>query len=262
MTLVRLYAGECANAEEPPAERSAAMNRLAASYLAITQQADRLLQPHIADGPATSTASGTFLVFSDASQARTWLTAERHNLLGCMRAMNPTLEAADLSALLAVHFRDFGFWSDVRYLYEQALTVYRHLDDQRGAAKALRGLGEVERLVGEYSQAREYYTQALTLAQRLGWRRGEAEALWGLGVVERLVGGYSQAREYHTQALILAQQLGYRRGEVLALRELDEVERRVGQYSQAREYYTLALTLAQRLGWRRGEADTAGAGRD
>jgi hypothetical protein len=143
--LLRLYAQECAYAEEPAAERAAAVNRLAGSYLAIMREADRLLRPYVTDNPGTSTAHETVTVlgFADAVQARIWLTIERHNLLACLHAATPTTEAADLSILLAAHFRDFGFWSDVRHLYDQALTVYRHLGNRRGEVLALWGLGEV-----------------------------------------------------------------------------------------------------------------------
>lgn len=48
-------------------------------------------------------------------------------------------------------------------------------------------------------QAREYDTQALALARQLGYQRTEADALRGLGQVEQLVGEYDQARQYHTQ---------------------------------------------------------------
>jgi tetratricopeptide (TPR) repeat protein/transcriptional regulator with XRE-family HTH domain len=253
--LVRLYARERADAEESPTERAAAINRLAGSYLAITREADRLLRPYVTNGADKGTASGAMLAFADASQARSWLTVERLNLLGCIREMSSTSQAADLATVLAVHFCDSGFWSDVRYLYGQALTAHQHTGDERGEVDALWGLGQVERLVGEYRQARTHYAQALTLARKLGHRRGEADALWGLGEVERQVGEYDQAREYHTQALALARQLGYRRAEVDALWGLAQVERLVAAYAQAREYHTQALTLARQLGYRFGEAD-------
>jgi tetratricopeptide (TPR) repeat protein len=184
------------------------VNRLARSYLAITREADQLLRPYASGDPGTSTAPGTVLALADASQARTWLTTERRNLLRCVQAMSPTTEAADLSTLLAVHFRDFGFWSNARSLYNQALTVYRHLGNQRGEVDALRGLGRVERLVGEYSQAREHHTQALTLAQHLGDRPGEAEALWGLGHVATDTAERDQACELWRKALEIYEELG------------------------------------------------------
>jgi len=189
--LVRLYARECADAEEPATEQAAAVTRLAASYLAITREADRLLRPYISGDHGKSTTADPMLAFADASQARTWLAVERHNLLGCVRAMPPTTEGADLAIVLAVHFRDFGFWSDVRHLYSLALTVYRNLGERRGEVDALWGLGYVERLVGEYVQSREYHIQALTLARDLDYRCAEVDALGGLGQVERLVGEYA-----------------------------------------------------------------------
>jgi transcriptional regulator with XRE-family HTH domain len=256
--LVRLYARERADAEESPTERAAAIDRLADCYLAITYEADRLLRPYvpcITYSVDKGIASGPMLAFADAAQARSWLTVERFNLLGCIRGMSSTRQAADLATVLAAHFYDFGFWSDVRYLHGQALTAYQHLGDQRGEVDALWGLGQVERLVGEYGWARTHYTQALALARELGHRRGEADALGGLGEVERQVGEYGQARRYHTEALVLARQLDYRRAEVDALWGLGQVERLVAAYGQAREYHTQALTLAQQLGYRFGEAD-------
>jgi tetratricopeptide (TPR) repeat protein/transcriptional regulator with XRE-family HTH domain len=248
--LVHLYAAERADADELPGRRTAALDRLTSTYLAIAREADRLLRPYALGDPGKSTASKAVLAFVDASQASAWLTAERQNLLGCVRAMSPTAKVADLATVLAVHFRDFGFWSDTRYLYSQALTVYRHFGDRHGEADALRGLGDVERRVGEYGQAREHHAQALSLARQLDDRRGEAEALWGMGEVERLAGEHDQAREHHTEALALARQLGDRRGEVLALWGLGDVERCVGEYDQAREYHTQALALARQLGYR------------
>lgn len=256
--LVRLYARERADAEEPPTERAAAINRLAGRYLAISREADRLLRPYVSygtDGADKGTASGAMLAFADPVQARSWLTVERLNLLGCIREMSPISQAADLATVLAAHFYDFGFWSDVRYLHGQALTAYQHLGDQCGQVNALWGLGEVEHLVGEYGQARTHYTQALTLAREVGHQRGETDALWGLGEVERQVGEYGQAREYHTQSLALARQLDYRRAEGDALWGLGQVERLVAAYGPAREYLTQALTLARQLGYRFGEAD-------
>jgi tetratricopeptide (TPR) repeat protein len=253
--LVRLYARERADAEEPPTERAAAMDRLASSYLAIARQADRLLRTYALDNRDKSTIRGTTVALADAAQARIWLTAERHNLRACVQAVDLTTEVADLSTLLAAHFCEFGFWSDTRYLYGQALTGYQHLGDRRGEVDALRGLGDVEWLVAEYDQAREYHTQTLTLARQLGYQRGEADALRGLGHVKRLVGEYDQAHEYYTRALTLTRQLGYQRGEADALWGLGHVKRHVGEYDQAHEYYTRALTLTRQLGYQRGEAD-------
>lgn len=254
--LVRRYAGERADAEEPAAARAAAVGRLAESYLAIAREADRLLRPYAIDASANEgQPRRAVLAFADASQARTWLTVERLNLLGCVRVMMSTTEAAQLWTLLAVHFRDFGFWSDVRYLYGQALAVYRHVGDRRGEVESLCGLGEVERLVGECGQAREFHTQALTLARELGCRRVEADALWGLGEVERLVGESTQAREYYGQALTRARQLGDQRVETDALLGLGQVERLVGEYRQSREYHIATLARARQLGYRRAEAN-------
>src|SRR5206468_3434418 len=45
--LVRLYAGERADVEEPLTQRAVAVNRLGSSYLAIAREADRLLRSYV-----------------------------------------------------------------------------------------------------------------------------------------------------------------------------------------------------------------------
>lgn len=65
--LVRLYAQERAGAEEPLAQRAAAVDRLAASYLAITREADRVLRPYVARAPGSSATRETSLALADAS---------------------------------------------------------------------------------------------------------------------------------------------------------------------------------------------------
>jgi tetratricopeptide (TPR) repeat protein/transcriptional regulator with XRE-family HTH domain len=252
--LVRLYARERADAEEPLFEQTAAVDRLAGSYLAITRAADCLLRPYVLRDSDQDSA-GTVLGFGDESEARTWLTSERHNLLACARAMSPSAGAADLSSLLADHFRDFGFWYDARCLYGQALTIYRHGADGRGEIGALCGLGQAEWLLGKYGQAREYHAQALALARHLGDQHGQVNALSGLGQAKRRVGEYHRAREYHVQALTLARHLTYRHGEIDALTGLGQVEWVIGDYSQAHEHHSEALPLARHLTYRHGEID-------
>jgi tetratricopeptide (TPR) repeat protein len=77
-----------------------------------------------------------------------------------------------------------------------------------GEVLALRGLGEVARLVGDSTQAGEYLTQALTLARQLGDRRGEAEALWALGLVASDNADCNRASELWQEVLAIYEKLG------------------------------------------------------
>lgn len=72
----------------------------------------------------------------------------------------------------------------------------------------MRGLGEVERLVGEYEQARKHYINALALARHLGDRPAEAGALWGMGHVASDTADRGQAQEYWRKALEINEELG------------------------------------------------------
>jgi tetratricopeptide (TPR) repeat protein len=88
------------------------------------------------------------------------------------------------------------------------LALARQLGYRFGELLALRGLGEVERSVGEYGQAREHHTQALILGRQLNDRRAEAEALWVLGHVASDTAERGEARELWRSALKIYEELG------------------------------------------------------
>jgi tetratricopeptide repeat protein len=90
----------------------------------------------------------------------------------------------------------------------QALGLARQLGDRRGETLALRGLGDVGRLVGEYDRSREYHTQALALARQLGDRHGEAAALWRLGHVTTGTEERGETSELWRKALGIYEELG------------------------------------------------------
>ena len=126
--------------------------------------------------------------------------------------------------------------SEGTFLIHTPLNQHRSSTDpglgyRRAETEALGGLGQVQRLIGEYHQAQEYHNQALALARRLGYRRAEADALAGLGEVKQLMGEYRQARDRYTQALTLSRDLNYRFGEAEALQGLGRIERLVGEYA-------------------------------
>ncbi|MDQ4103023.1 MAG: hypothetical protein M3186_04695 [Actinomycetota bacterium] len=67
--LGHLYARERADAQEPAAERAAAVDRLAGSYLAITREADRLLRSYLSGDRGNSAARSCTDVWRRAAGA-------------------------------------------------------------------------------------------------------------------------------------------------------------------------------------------------
>lgn len=85
---------------------------------------------------------------------------------------------------------------------EQALQLFREVNDRRGQAWALNEEGIAQRRAGNYPAASANLTQARNLFREIGDRQGQAQALLQLGAVQQLTGDPQAAA-----SLIQAQQL-------------------------------------------------------
>ncbi|MBL1120970.1 tetratricopeptide repeat protein [Streptomyces sp. 110] len=63
---------------------------------------------------------------------------------------------------------------------KQALDIYRTLGDRHGEANALRNLGRVRQVAGDFTEAAELVQQALDMFRTLGDQLGGACALRNL----------------------------------------------------------------------------------
>lgn len=79
---------------------------------------------------------------------------------------NRTGEAHTWDSLGFVHHQA-GRDTEAIACYEQALRLFRELDDRFLQAAALRGLGDARRAVGHLDEAREGYRRALEILDEL-----------------------------------------------------------------------------------------------
>jgi predicted ATPase len=96
-------------------------------------------------------------------------------------------------------------------LCEEALALFRELDDTPGFTQTLIALGELSRLDGDYERAGRAYEQCLTIARAEGDKMSEAKALGNLGYVAQHLGEYERAGELIRAALTREHELGARR---------------------------------------------------
>jgi tetratricopeptide (TPR) repeat protein len=73
--------------------------------------------------------------------------------------------------------RDQGDSAAARTLYEQALAIFRELDDRWGIAGTLADLGSLAREQGNYPTACSLYRESITIFQALEHKRGIARLL-------------------------------------------------------------------------------------
>jgi tetratricopeptide (TPR) repeat protein len=86
-------------------------------------------------------------------------------------------------------------------LSEQALAIYRRLDDTHGTALTLNGLGLTQARAGDEAGALDSYETAVALLNRIGDSHGAGRVLANLGVLHRGQGHDAQARAAWSEAL-------------------------------------------------------------
>jgi CHAT domain-containing protein len=111
---------------------------------------------------------------------------------------------------LAAAHSYLGHFDEALQNYQIALSVHRDIDDRHGEADSLMGLGRTYLSIGELDLASSYLTEALYLTDETGDGSAREAALRYLGNVEYLSGNYSQALSYHNRALSVATSTRYR----------------------------------------------------
>jgi tetratricopeptide (TPR) repeat protein len=112
-----------------------------------------------------------------------------------------------------------------------------------GEGAALKGVGDVHYLLGDYPRAREYYEQVLTIAREIADTYFEGSMLSEIGQLSRRQGDYATAQECEEQALHLMRKIGVQYGEGCVLSALGDLHQELGDPPAARGYYEQALCL-------------------
>jgi tetratricopeptide (TPR) repeat protein len=174
---------------------------------------------------------------------------------GLYKAVEHRLGEADVLRGLGDLERMLGRNDQTRAAYTEARALYKAVEHRLGEANVLLGLGGLERTLSRYDQARTAYTEARALYKAVGDRLGEANVILGLGDLERMLGRNDQARTAYTEARALYKAVGDRHGEANVLLGLGDLERTLGRKDQARAAYTEARALYKAVGDRFGEAN-------
>ena len=286
--LVRLYAGECAAADEPAGQRDAAIRRLLRRYLAFARQAGPLVQPALDDDrPPTGP-----VLLNGRREALDWFDVERSTVVSALRhaatAPDGELLAAELVVALRWLFRSQGYdeqweWAlrlalrvarsaDARVLVAvaaselalvcaqrgddddafafdlESLAAFRAAGDRLGEIRALNNVGAAYHRDGAHHAALAHYRHALDGARAEGSLRSQAYLLANIAAVQRDNGRPDDAIHEDTRALEICRAAGDRHAEVDVLEDLAASYRAAGRFADAIVAHEEAITLAEELG--------------
>lgn len=143
--------------------------------------------------------------------------------------------------------------------HNEALTIFKRIEDRRGIAQTLDLLGMTNSLGGDMIQSATYFRQAIALFQELDERVDMASSLTSLGIgaaeyqatsVVLTPGNLADAQRKVEQALQIARECGWRSAEAFALIVLAECQGSCGAFTQALESVERGFEIAMEIGHR------------
>ncbi|MGO1056077.1 ATP-binding protein [Crossiella sp. CA198] len=251
--LLRAYAAEVAEAEDPVTDREQAVRALLEWYAQVSATADQLLFPGFPFLPKDFPAAE--MPLTDPAQALAWCTTERANLFAALQLAAELGEHRLTTYLASTSRFRLRLPRDVLPEHVEALSLGIRADPD-SAAEALLRLWRAAtcRMLSRWPAAQADLDRLLELAEQLGSARWRASALCelGLGCLEQH--RFAAAREHYTAALPLARTTGNLRQEAVAEGNLSTICTRLGEYEEALGHAERELDLRRAAGDRSGQA--------
>ena len=143
--------------------------------------------------------------------------------------------------------RQQGELEEAALLCEDALKLYRGIEDSTGIARALGELGAILQRQGQFDRAAAALEEALRLLRELGDPERTSFTLVALGALEQIRGNPDQAAGHYEESLEIARDLGDKHGTATALVNLGEVTQLRGDNQRAAVLYRESLLLYAEL---------------
>ncbi|MGH9767791.1 MAG: CHAT domain-containing tetratricopeptide repeat protein [Blastocatellia bacterium] len=157
---------------------------------------------------------------------------------------------------IGLAYDDLGEKQKAIDYYHKALLLNKALGDRQREALALNNIGAVYLDLGDRHKAIEYFNQALSLRQTIGDLYGQAETLNNLGVLYHYTDENLKALDHYNQAHAIFRNLGDLPAQANMLNNLALVYNSLGENQKALDHYDQALPLWRKVGDRRGEGLT------
>jgi tetratricopeptide (TPR) repeat protein len=258
--LLRVYARERLEVEEPTAAQQASLERVLQTYLALAEQADALLEPsgvnHYGGDPAQGPRDHPATAIVEHDPLR-WLEAEHASLVaavdqGCDAGLGEL--GWRLATALVSFFGARAHWDDWQHTHTVALAAVRRTGDRDAQGRVLGSLADLYVARNRFDEASRCLEQGLAAFRETGNRRGELQSLVGLGAIDRRQGRFDDAVTRLEQSLSGFRELGWGGGEAEALFELGEAHREQGRLDAAVACLEQSLRQMRAVGDRLWEA--------
>ncbi|MGW3046049.1 BTAD domain-containing putative transcriptional regulator [Kitasatospora sp. NPDC001159] len=260
--LLRLFAAECAQAEETPQARADARRRVFGGLLFLAEEAHRRIYGGdftVVHGPGPRHRLPDELVSALMADPMVWFERERASIVGSVDQAAENGESAlawDLTMTSVTLFQNRNHPEDWRQCAERALAAARQADDALGEAAMLHSLSTLEIVQSRWAEAGARLEPARRLFAEQGERRGVALVQRNLALYERNRGDLAAAREEGYRSLAGFRTAGDHYAEAHVLGILARIELEHGEPRNGLELTEQAIAVNLRLGSTRGEAQS------
>ena len=249
--LIRVFARERLAAEEPAAEREAALERALGALLYLAEQAHRRQYGGdyiVLHSDARRWPLPARLAEQLVSDPLSWYDRERAVLVAGVRqaARAGFTDLCWSLALTAVTlFESRACLDDWQETHDIALEATRNARHVRGQAAMLYSTGELNIAQQRFDQARQLFTAAAQLFTDAGDDQGMAHVTRHIASADRLSGRLDDAARGYEQALAIFRRTGDKMAVAFVLHGLAQVKLELDEVDSAKELLSEALRLTQ-----------------
>ncbi|MFF0436276.1 BTAD domain-containing putative transcriptional regulator [Streptomyces sp. NPDC004327] len=260
--LLRLYARECADSEEPESALGAARDRALRTWLTLAEEAHRREYGGdfaIIHGTTPRRPLERRLTDELLAAPLSWLESERMNIAALIvqacRLGKDEL-AWDLMMSSVVLFETRNYYEDWRRLSETCLQATRRAGNVRGEAAMCFELGSVDMFQRRFEQAMPLFATSLRLFGDVGEMHGRALTLRNMAIADRVRGQLSSSLRRLSEARRTFRAIGDSSSEAHTLSQLAQIELDRERPDAAVRLSLEALQIMTGVGETRGMAQT------
>jgi tetratricopeptide (TPR) repeat protein len=137
---------------------------------------------------------------------------------------------------------------DSSLLYaEQAKKLSREAGFEKGYAEAVRNIGIVHYLRGNYVKGLEYFYDGLKVAEKIGYEKGVARLHNNIALIYYGQAKYKEALASQFKALAIREKIGDRPGIATSLNNIANIYKNLNQYDESLVYHVKSLGVKRAL---------------
>ncbi|MCL2585328.1 MAG: tetratricopeptide repeat protein [Streptosporangiales bacterium] len=256
--LLKVYAAERAEEEEPEAERARAVERLLAWYLATAEAAAEASSPNRYRIRFDETVKVKPLDFASVEDVLDWYNGERENVVAATRqASSEGLDDVGwrLPAALLPVFNRRGNWADCLATHRIALESVRQTGNRQGEGWIEQNLGIALARTRDHESIR-HLERALAIRREISDSAGEVQAALNIADAYFHLEGPREALKHVLSSLEVVRRVGRPIDHVTVLNNLGEVYLELDHLDEAADCFHQIMDLLRSINnpWVEGHA--------